>query len=325
MRRGRTVNNFQETSPHHRSFHLEQSCDHANVLMRSAPVPCGQSAPVDRSSHSVTDSRLVSDKIPETEKGAFQRTFLLRNVPMGKITRRPWLLELIVGLGAAVIAVCLVVGSLAASLALHHPLVAFALPILAVVLSLLIAQSLSSTTCDTQDDPFTVHFQRIWRLRDPSLGNASLWRTDFDSATLNLTDLDDPQLMRPTIDRLIDDWSIRIGYPYDHCPVVRVLEVGTARPHRSRSSNVRPRWYRVTIEPRGDEPGERKLRETGLLCISPDHAEFQLVPPTRPHRRALTVRRDSDKFSLHDVEPITRFRASARPADHTMWDRWLDG
>jgi len=120
-------------------------------------------------------------------------------------------------LGAAVFGI--VVGGFVASLTIVHPLLAFGLPMLGLVLSLFVAQWFSSSLQGTRNDPFALRLRTSWKLCDPDLRNSGVWRADLEPGSPDVAGLDDPTRVRQDIERLITDWSHRIGYPYYHCRV----------------------------------------------------------------------------------------------------------
>jgi hypothetical protein len=222
------------------------------------------------------------------------------------------------GIAAAVIAVTLVVGGFVAGLSAGHPVLAFGLPILGGVLSLFLVQGMSESDEDSGDDPFTAPPGISWRLCDPELRNSGVWRAQFERAALDVAALDDPARSRREVERLIKDWSFRIGY---HYRVVRVDRVTDAKARSSRAGDDRWRTYRVTLDIGGGEPGERAPRQRGRLRIGDGLAEFQLDPP-QPHRHAPDQERLDVKMpDLDHATPPAVVGARGEP----MWDRWLDG
>jgi hypothetical protein len=242
---------------------------------------------------------------------------------------RHWLRLIFTGLGAAVFAVCLVVGGFLAGLTLGHPLLAFGLPILGAVLSLCLAQffSLSLEPREPRgDDPFAARPRTSWKLCDPDLRNSGVWRAGLGPGSPDVAGLDDPTRIREVVEHLIADWSQRIGWPYLGCRVVRVVPAGGPKARPLGSSDDRARTYRVTLDLGGGEWDVPTRHESGRLRIGPGLAEFQLEPAPESQYRAPDpdrAYRDLEADGMASPSPpiVDAIRARTDP----MWDRWLDG
>jgi hypothetical protein len=224
------------------------------------------------------------------------------------------------GIGAAVFGMVLVVGGFLVGLTIGHSILAFGLSMLGVVLSLFLAQWFSSSLQDTPNDPFALRLRTSWKLCDPDLRNSGVWRADLEPGSLDAAGLDDPTRVRQDIERLIADWSYRIGYPYYHC---RVTGVEPAVAPKARSPNDGSRTFRVTLDLGGGEPGERPHQEFGWLCIGVGLAEFQLEPLLQPQARAFARAIRDFKVDGIDISLLPTFEI-AQARNEPMWDRWID-
>jgi hypothetical protein len=221
---------------------------------------------------------------------------------------RYWLRAIFTAISAAVFGIVLVVGGFLVGLTIGHPLLAFGLSMLGVVLSLFLAQWFSSSIENTRSDPFALRPRTPWKLCDPELRNYGVWRADFEPGSLDVAGLDDPTCVPQDIERLITDWSHRIGYPYHHC---RVLGVAPADAF----------W--VTLDLGAGEPGQRPHHEFGWLRIGVGLAEFRLDPLPQPQAHAL-VRAIRDFKAGGIASSPRRALEIAQARNEPMWDRWID-
>jgi len=150
-----------------------------------------------------------------------------------------------------------------------------------------------------------------------------VWRAQFGPELLDVAGFDDPTRMRQDVERLIADWSYRIGWPYLGCRVASVVPVGVPKVYSFATADDQSRVYKITLDLGGGEPGERTPTEIGWLRISADMTEFQLEPRARTQERAPAG--ESHDWNAGEIDIVAPATAgAAQRLNEPMWDRWLD-
>lgn len=178
-----------------------------------------------------------------------------------------------------------------------------------------------------EDDPLEQTYPRTtWRLCDPELSTAGVWRAETEFYPPGLEDFGNANLVEPYVRSLIRDWSFRSGWPYLGR---QVLRISRARPGKEGPFSSVSEWetvYRVTLDV---EVGYSKC---GWLRFGDGFAEFQLEPhSTRPTTRVIVGERTEVNFREGPAAEKAEARVDRELTPclaglkHPLWDRWMDG
>jgi hypothetical protein len=230
-----------------------------------------------------------------------------------------------------------VVGWLVAAISAGvHPLFIMGMiPILA--LSALMAANVLSAPNGRGDEPPPQSYpQTEWKLIDPQLSTWGIWRADLRVPPHVDKRSGDNRPSEEYVRRLIRDWSLRGGYPFQGlCADGHSLRIDRVDPTRvglePSGSDGQAIYCRITWEVvEWGEPG-RRWRWSGWLRLGQDYAEFRLetdgqgrTAPSMSDDEDATIAQDSLKSDRAEVAGDSG-PAQLFSGQHPLWDQSLDG